>query len=376
MARVKQATLACTLRQAWLRQIRREYQAICYQYRLALPAPLLILSDSTTILGSWNSATRELCLSSRLIAGLDWPITVQILKHEMAHQICTDLFNDAAAGHGPQFRRAGGMLGLEERFCGARIDCSGLRELARQRPAENRDDKNSILARVDKLFALAGSDNEHEAALAMERAWQLLRRHNLEPGGGGRDDFCREIIVTGRKRMPAHLKQICVLLQDHFCVQVVVATTYLAETDREVRTVELFGRPANVDVAIHCYHFLLERVEHLWQANRDRFRPHARRARTSYLRGLIQGFAQRLDRAAGKRHRQANTTDLVPLCQRAETERALCAFVAHYHPRLVRRRGRRVALHDRAWREAVAEGRAIVLHRVVRTCGDGRRYLE
>jgi hypothetical protein len=38
---------------------------------------------------------------------------------------------------------------------------------------------DEVMARIRKLFALAGSPNEHEAALALEKAHALLLRYNL-----------------------------------------------------------------------------------------------------------------------------------------------------------------------------------------------------
>jgi hypothetical protein len=363
--RIESASRASYLQQAWLRQVRQEYEAICFQYRLDMPAPLFVLGDSGTTLGAWNSTTRELTLSGRLISTMAWTDTVQILKHEMAHQICTDLFKSPAAGHGPAFQRACTLLGLEKKFRGARIDCTGLHGLRQQDRGEKGDHRHTILTRVEKLFALAGSDNEHEAALAMERAWQLLRRYNLD-SVGQQTRYRRSVIVTGLKRMPAHLKHICLLVQEYFFVQVICASTYLPEEDRVVKTVELFGRPANVDVAVHCYHFLLERIEWLWRQNRGRFHPHARQARSSYLRGLVSGFAERLEQA-GRQYPgvEEEQPGLLPVCLRADSDPALRDFVAGYYPRLVRRRGRRTRFHDQAYREAVAEGRKIVLHKVV-----------
>ena len=373
--RIEFASQASRLNQAWLRQVRQEYEAICFQYRLDMAAPLFVLSDSATILGSWNDTTRELTLSGRLISSMAWTETVQILKHEMAHQICSDLFKKPTAGHGPTFQHACELLGLERRFRGARIDCTGLGGLQRNDRDGKGDARNNILSRVEKLFALAGSENEHEAALAMERAWQLLRRYNLD-AVGQQSQYRRFVIVTGLKRMPAHLKQICLLLQDYFFVQVICASTYLPDADRVVRTVELFGRPANVDVAGHCYHFLLDRIEWLWQKNRVRFHPHARQVRNSYLRGLISGFAERLEQAGQGLGVGDEQSGLLPVCLRVERDAALRNFVAGYHPRLVRGRGRRIRFHDQAYREAMTEGRKIVLHKVVTEQKSGCRLLR
>ncbi len=363
MAASERAALSSALQQAWLRQLRREYEALCFQYRLELAPPFLVLSDSRTRLGYWNAATRELGLSIHLIRQQDWTVTCQVLKHEMAHQICTDLFQGDHAGHGPAFQRAASLLGLEEHFCRAGIDCSGLDGLMSASGGEN-GSRARILTRIEKLFALAGSDNEHEAALAMERAWQLLRRHNIDLANQ-RPEYRRRILSTGRRRMPAHLKQICALLQDFFFVQVIGATTYLPAEDREVRTVELFGRPANVDVAAHCFHFLVDRTEHLWQENRHCFGPESRRARKGYLCGLVAGFRERL---AGAEHASQPGRDCsrqLPACLVPARDAALRAFVARYHPRLVRRSEKMMRLHGRAYAAARTEGRKIVLHRVL-----------
>ena len=359
----EQAALASALQQAWLRQLRQEYEAICFQYRLKLAPPLVVLSDSRTRLGYWDAETRELALSTHLIREVDWAVTCQVLKHEMAHQICTDLLQGDHAGHGPAFQRAAALLGLEACFCRASIDCSGLGGLLSASEEEN-GPQARILARIEKLFALAGSDNEHEAALAMERAWQLLRRHNID-FAGQHPEYQRRILSTGRKRIPAHFKQICGLLQDFFFVQVVGATTYLPNEDREVRTVELFGRPANVDVAAHCFHFLVERTEYLWQENRHCFGAQTRRARRGYLCGLVAGFRERLAEAAQKQCVQEDAGGSLPACLLPLHDAALQDFVARYYPRLVRRSTRMNGLHGQAYNSARTEGRNIILHRVL-----------
>jgi len=369
MNRDDRQQLDCALKQAWLRQLRREYETICFQYRLALAAPLLVLSDSRTRLGYWNADTRELGLSVHLIRREAWQSTCQVLKHEMAHQICTDLLQGDHAGHGPAFQRAAGLLGLERRYCHARIDSAGLAGLQALRQADN-DPQARILARIEKLFALAGSDNEHEAALAMERAWQLLRRHNIDCAGQ-RSGYRRRILPTGRKRMPAHCKQICALLQEFFFVQVIGATTYLPNEDREVRTVELFGRPANVDVAAHCFYFLVDRTEHLWQENRHCFGPESRRARKGYLCGLVAGFRERLAGTAPCPPSDQDTAASLPACLLPAHDAALQDFVARYHPRLVRRSERLMRLHGRAYATARTQGRKIILHRVLREVQQG-----
>lgn len=59
-----------------------------------------------------------------------------------------------------------------------------------------------IIEKLQKLLALAGSDNEHEAALAMARAEALMREHNLsladvDPDGTGATIADVQIEPTG-----------------------------------------------------------------------------------------------------------------------------------------------------------------------------------
>ena len=101
------------LHAAWLSQLAREYSDICYQYGFRLQPPMLRISASRTRLGSWTAGDRILSLSHFLISAHPWRLTLQVLKHEMAHQICNELPDRPDAGHGPLFRETCTRLGLD-----------------------------------------------------------------------------------------------------------------------------------------------------------------------------------------------------------------------------------------------------------------------
>ena len=63
------------LRSAWVQQLQREYDNICFQYRLRLQPPVIELTNSTTLLGSWNGSYRLLSLSTHLIRTSPWSIS-------------------------------------------------------------------------------------------------------------------------------------------------------------------------------------------------------------------------------------------------------------------------------------------------------------
>lgn len=368
------------LERAWLEQLAWEHARICHERRLHLVPPLIRLSRGMRRLGAWSGGKREISLSSAFVARQPWAVVLQIFKHEMAHQLCEEAWHCAGAGHGPEFRRACTILGVEIHFQGAGVDLddAGLRLALQSR--EEPGPQERLHARIRKLLALADSDNEHEAALALTRARTLLTRHRIETAGGVEtpERFVHESIVTDQQRMPACRSAICSLLLQYFAVRVVIASTYDQHRNRRVRTVELLGRAQDVAVARHCYHFLEERLSTLWQAQRHRFGTGDRRAQTSYRLGLVAGFCQTLAKSGGAPDAAPNPPPgadsgaaraLVPGSARLD------CFVEERFPRLraQRRPGRRV-VRD-AYSAALEEGRRLRMPSALADTGPGMGML-
>ena len=357
---------AMPLQELWIRQLQREYDDICFQYRVDLQPPVFEITRSTTRLGVWRAEHRVLQLSRYLIEKHPWQVTLQVLKHEMAHQVCTEIFHHRSGGHGPDFHKACELLGVAAPFRRSGSDLAGQIEQTdpgRCRTAEGR----RIIGKITKLLALAGSDNEHEAALAMQRAGELLARHNLEQVRlAERSGYTHLIINTGKKRLAGHIRVICAILRDYFYVQVVCSTIYDPRTNETYRTIELLGREENVPVAEHCYHFLEDRLAFLWSQNRSRHQGHARTARNSYYLGLLRGFAEKLSRQAGRKDNPGQTgPQPTPGALVLAGDRHLQSFISQRFPRLRKVSGRSARIYRDTYNEAVATGRTIILHRAV-----------
>ncbi len=352
----------------WCRQLQLEFDTICFHYGLDLRPPLFEISGSRRQLGCWLPEQGCLRLSEHLILSHPWHVTLEVLRHEMAHQVCSELFSSPDAGHGPDFQRACDLLGVSAPFRRAGGDLAGEIRTGEEAPAATASGRR-MLERVRKLLALAGSDNEHEAALAMQRAGELMARHNLDLARADEAAGYRHLVIdTRQKIMPSYRRAIGSILRDFFYVQVVCGSLYDPLADQSHRTIELLGRIENVPVAEHCYRFLEERLLALWQENRHRYRGNARTARNSYFLGLLRGFSERLaamqvsrsPAAAGTF--QATTSQVVPAM---EVDPGLQRFVHQRFPRLSRRSGRRVRINGDAYGDAVATGRSLVLHGAV-----------
>ncbi|WP_028583783.1 DUF2786 domain-containing protein [Desulfogranum mediterraneum] len=362
--------LGSRLEQAWLLQLGREYDDICYQYGLKLEPPVFRLSHSRRVLGCWSAGSRSLSLSSELIANYPWPVTIQVLKHEMAHQLCSELLAADQPAHGRGFKEACDRLGVESAFQGASADTAEfLQGLTRLDPVSP-DQK--ILEKIRKLLALGESANEHEASLALAKAGSLLRRHQLSLASLSEEQpLIQRTINTGRQRMAVHLKSICSLLNTFFYVRVICASQYDPITDRSHKTIELFGSREQVAIAAHCFAFLEERLQVLWEQHGAAIRGERRVAKKSYYLGLLAGFREQLaeerKRAAVAGAATAATAEVSEAL--VATEARLERFVGQRYPRLRKVSSKRSKIYDDAYRQARATGRTLQLHRPVEDRG-------
>ena len=125
-----------------------------------LTPPVFVLDEARQRLGRWEGNTRTLGISRDHIRSSNWLQIEQTLRHEMAHQAVSELFDASAAKpHGILFRRACRMLEVAPGEVGT----------SAYDPNTNR-----VLRRIQKLMQLATSANENEAQSAMNTANSTL----------------------------------------------------------------------------------------------------------------------------------------------------------------------------------------------------------
>ncbi len=358
------AVMTDELQRLWLDQLALEFADICFQYRLTLQSPVFELSRAVKQLGCWLPDQRTLRISRLLIREYSWDVVLMVLKHEMAHQVCSEVFGLQRAGHGRDFQRACQLLGVPSPYCRSSGDLASVAGTSPQ--DEQTDSGRRLVVRVSKLLALAGSENEHEAALAMQRATELLKHHNLAlPTGKNRSSCTRVIINTRSKQIPNYRRLICAVLRDYFYVQVICSSLYDPLASCSYKTIELLGRSENVPVAEHCYHFLEQQLQSLWSLNRHKFSGNTRTAKNSYFLGLLRGFSEKmaLQARAGKRDGQAGSEKGAAGTLIIRQDQELQDFVTFHFPRLQKRSSRGARIYRQTYDEAVDTGKTIVLHR-------------
>ena len=362
----------------WNSQFLREFHSICYQYSLVLEPPVFAISASEKQMGSWRPGIREIRMSRSLILHYPWDVTLQVLKHEMAHQICSEIFHDQTGGHGANFIKACERLGLPERFRRSR----GVLPLKIE---EEKDDgfrsnvSRNILEKIRKLLALAESSNEHESALAMEMAGRLLKRYNVQHTyENEKNIYVYSIINKKRKRIEGYQRRIILILKKYFYIDALSSNLYDPLSNETHKTFEIFGKKENVEIAEYCYHFLEKKLSSLWQQNCESFNGNKRIAKKSYYLGLLQGVSDKLSVQENSdcyptlrtsKSKSSTSSELVVV---ADT--ALKRFIHARYPRVSKRSMGGTKIYQETYNKGITVGRSIIIYKGITgtTDNDGK----
>ncbi len=351
-----QASKYLELHKFWLHQLILEFESICENYDVELHPPVFEISQSRKKLGEWNPATRSISLSQHLILNYPWSTTLHVLKHEMAHQLCSVHFRSEDRPHGEDFKRACEILGLPVEYRAAQAD------LQRVVDVESRGNREvskgrRIQQKVVKLLALSESGNEHEAALALEKAQDLVRKYHLDADStGDQANLSFVVIDKKRKRLASFQKSICMILSEFFLVRVVISERYDPLVNDTFKVIELLGSREKLVIAEYCYFYLENQLELLWEANKIRFRHGNKRTqRNSYYLGVLHGFYSHLGLDREKKPEGRVSPEKKELVQLSET--LLNEYVHMRFPRLSKTSRRKMKVKRDVYEDGLKSGK-------------------
>jgi hypothetical protein len=163
--------------------------------------------------------------------------------------------------------------------------------------------KHQMVEKIQKLLALANSENEHEAKTAASMAQSLLTKYNLtmtdvesEP-----DDskYASEFVETDRQRQDPAWKFVQSLLREFFFVEIVQTKKRVEivedfwKSSKVVHCYVMFGQPHNVAIAKYVRDFLMRSFVDLFAQYRKQTGASAG-SRSSYYLGLFKGIHEQL----------------------------------------------------------------------------------
>ena len=151
------------------------------------------------------------------------------------------------------------------------------------------DVDEKVIGRIRKLFALSESPNENEAALALERAHELLAQYNLEMVDlvDGNSGVIEEELESGSRRSVWRTVLVHAICEANYCAAY-VALSYRQQ--KQVYSLRIAGRKHNVQSARVMIDYLVAAVERLAKlepvAVRDTFRKGISHSLSLRLRAL------------------------------------------------------------------------------------------
>lgn len=321
-------------------------------HRRGMRAPLFSLRDSARTLGTWSRERREISLSRDLVLRHSWDAVVEVLLHEMAHQLADEVLGARdEPPHGPLFQRACHLLRANPRASGS---CEPLDDRMSREPGGMEE---RTVRRARKLLALAGSPNRHEAEVAMARAHALIERHNLKllEGEEGRD-FVSVFVGRPALRHAREAYALAHLLQEFYFVQGIWVPAYVVDRGRMGRVLEISGTEPNVRLASYAHDFVCRFIEAQWRGYNDGRRLNRQR-RTDFAVGVIEGFRSKLAQRDGKGQPKGRRE----LIRRRDA--MLEKYVAYRYPRTVSERRALSGRDEKVVSDGRDAGRRLVIHK-------------
>ena len=321
--------------------------ALPRRVREPLRRPQFALSDAERRLGSWDAAGERIRVSRRFALERGWDELRELLRHEMAHQLADQALGGAGqTAHGPAFREACKILGAHPAASGEFVPL-GDRLGGDADPARAR-----ALARVHKLLALASSRNRHEAELALLRAREFARRHQV----GAQDaapEFLSAFAGTPALRHTRDEYLLAGLVTHAWEAYGIWVPAWVVQRARMGTVLELSGTPAQVKLAGYVHEFVRRHIAAEWSRYDGGRRLGARR-RTDFACGVVEGFRGTLER--GGKSRGAGEAVV-----RTGQDPLLASYLSSRYPRrtTIRRGGGRV--DPEVHRDGVRAGERLVI---------------
>ncbi|MCP5041392.1 MAG: DUF2786 domain-containing protein [bacterium] len=250
----------------------------------------LVAIDDAERLGYFDPEACTIAVHKRLMYSAKNRVLADILRHELAHYFTYIAFHESGLedrAHGRQFQSICERYDLAPEVRRATCDVAADNDAIAGELANE-----AILAKIKRLLSLAESDNEHEAALAVLRANELMVRHNLEAaaaarGGGDEVEYCVRVVIPCKRSSP-RVSAIADILSEFF--------VYPVQTSAGL---EVTGTRANVEQAQYVAGVLDRALAASWKRARKnnpqqrlREKPFMEAAAESYLAKLRRGKTQ------------------------------------------------------------------------------------
>lgn len=157
---------------------------------------------------------------------------------------------------------------------------------------------SDLVEKIRKLLALSRSDNEHEAALALQRAQEIAINNGIsiaavQARGDNAESYDEKRVESGQ-RFAISQRFTTAILMNHFKVHII----YWGNRQHG-RSITFLGKESDVEIAIYLQEYLNKAFMDIWRANQKKYGWPVKN-RDAFLLGLYHGLNTKLTNEARK----------------------------------------------------------------------------
>jgi hypothetical protein len=254
----------------------------------------LVAIDDAQRLGYFDPDRCTIAVHRRMMYSAKDRVLANLLRHELAHYFSYIAYHESGLddhAHGAQFQSTCEFYGLAPEVRRSTCDVA----------AENDEiagelENEAIIAKIQRLLSLSESDNEHEAALALLRANELMLRHNLDAtsaagGDASEIEYCVKIVIPCRRSSP-RVSAIADILTEFF--------VYPVQTSAGL---EVTGTRANVEQAAYIAQVLDRSLAASWKRARSNH-PGQRLLEKPFMEAAVESYLGKLQTAKAQHSAQ------------------------------------------------------------------------
>lgn len=339
-----------------------------YYLNDSLREPSFDIFQGTSRFGYWQADDRVIGISHQHLLDHPWTRVAETLRHEMAHQFVDEVLeNGGLRPHGDAFRYACQRLRVSHKAGESWYFNNPSQSKEGDNPHE--DTADPLINKISKLLSLAQSPNENEAQLAMNKARELLLKHqiSLDDLDKNQNNHPRsyQFLEMGspKSRFAQWEKKLMFILQEYFFVKI-LWTPGLVKNKLSMGSVPLaHGTHSNLAMAQYVHGFFINLLPNLWKEFKKNRGITSDKPRQEYYFGVLYGFAEKL-------HEQnkhfATTKSLI-----WKGDPQLDDFYHSLHPHIQSRRSSK-AVVGQAFQEGHEKGRSVTLNRPIHNASGSR----
>jgi hypothetical protein len=221
--------------------------------------------------------------------------------------------------------------------------------------------RNKLMDKIEKLLALSGSDNIHEANLAMERAMKIAVENNIElsevVSKPTNNDIVKDMWHTGNARLSITQNYVTDIIAKFFDVSIISGGNR-----KEGRCLFFIGKKDKIEFAKYLNSYLNTTFSNLWQNYYDRNRV-SLDSRKSFFNGIWSGLKKVLTEVKASAEAtmladQKGKYELMVMSELALREQALTTM---FH-KVTHKKGKSITLDRNVWQDGFEKGGKISIH--------------